>query len=820
MQLHDVSEARVTDRDRSLETVLEGSSTNGEPVVTIGRYELLRVLGRGGMGQVFEAWDTQLERRVAIKVLRSEHSDDLALREARCLARVAHPNVVGVHDVGRFESLVFIAMEFVDGADLRAWLCERPRRWMQVLDHLIAVAEGLAAVHRAGLIHGDVKPGNVLIGRDGRVRIADFGLARVRARVARPELLATVRRAVEAVESEIGGADAASSQPPPGSELGFDERPPNTAGGTRAYMAPERLTGEGDHRGHRHADQYSFCVMAWEVLFGVRPFAGNSAETILGSISANRIERGRGRPRGMPKAVEAVLRRGLSEVADERWPSVEALIAALEQARSRPRRLAVRALVLGIGVVACGLTLWGLPQTGRLDAAAAREEAEQRAQCLEHLDEVERLWGPVQRGVLEQRMMSSSVALPQRELRLVSEHLDRWVGEWTGLWARSCPVDPRVRACLVQERGRFEAVLQLLLADRGAASAAVGRALVAELGLPSACLAENWQPMSVEALGELAELTVLEHRVELAVRAGELDAAATALADLELRIASLDLEFAGESDVGSWISPLAPRSASLHVVQEAGPELLEEVARVHLARWRIRLLVAGERHAEAAVQLSGALAEADRLGLQRLRFDLLLERVRVANALGEPALDELAALSYLADSLELGPRAQAELALVSAAASGEAELAIERIDHALHELQGATRGHSELRFELFLARGQLQLSAGQPTEAIDDARVALALGTRAFVSDRTKLARAYVLLAQASARAGRCELTRDALDDLRATMRFNARPVEELGWVLDIIDSFELPVTPACERAYRDGWTLATYLSINAGGEP
>lgn len=327
-----------------------GGSPPGPPEVHLGRYHLLRAIGRGGMGQVFEAWDGQLQRRVALKVLAGVFAgdgDEQALREARCLARLSHPNVVGVHDVGCADELVFIAMELVDGPDLRRWLCERSRRWTDVLDRLIAAAHGLAAVHRAGLVHGDVKPGNVLIGADNRVRIADFGLARVRTRASSPALHDLVRRAAEAVDAELDGSPRQGPEPrAEGAALPswFDAPPP---GGTQAYMAPECFVAHGEasdpEDGHCAADQWSFCVMAWEALFGVRPFEGRDGVAMLAAIAAGRLQRGRGRPRGMPAGVEAVLRRGLSELPSQRWPSIAVLISELERAR-RPWRRVLGAL--------------------------------------------------------------------------------------------------------------------------------------------------------------------------------------------------------------------------------------------------------------------------------------------------------------------------------------------------------------------------------------------------------------------------------------------------------------------------------------------
>ncbi|MCA9718542.1 MAG: serine/threonine protein kinase, partial [Myxococcales bacterium] len=148
----------------------------------IGRYELLRPLGSGGMGMVLAARDPELERDVAVKVLHRAHAEDETrasrlLREARAIARVAHPNVVAVHDAGVHDGQVFLVMELVEGATLRGWL-ERPRSWLEIVDKLLAAGRGLAAAHAAGVVHRDFKPANVLVGRNGRPRVVDFGLAR------------------------------------------------------------------------------------------------------------------------------------------------------------------------------------------------------------------------------------------------------------------------------------------------------------------------------------------------------------------------------------------------------------------------------------------------------------------------------------------------------------------------------------------------------------------------------------------------------------------------------------------------------------------
>ncbi|MBC8071020.1 MAG: protein kinase, partial [Deltaproteobacteria bacterium] len=165
------------------------AETTGDPErlptgASIGRYRVLEVVGIGGMGIVYAAEDPELERRVAVKVLRTRadgdakaHSQRL-LREARAMAKLSHPNVIPVHDVGTWNDRVFVAMELVDGWTLKQWLTEHPRSWDSVWPVLHAAGRGLAAAHEAGFVHRDLKPDNVLVGRRGRVFVTDFGLAR------------------------------------------------------------------------------------------------------------------------------------------------------------------------------------------------------------------------------------------------------------------------------------------------------------------------------------------------------------------------------------------------------------------------------------------------------------------------------------------------------------------------------------------------------------------------------------------------------------------------------------------------------------------
>ncbi len=236
-------------RDPSAEALERGAA--------VGRYVILDRIGAGGMGVVYAAYDPELDRRVALKLLRTDRfaapGHLRLLREAKALARLTHPNVVAVHDAGTFGDQVFVAMELVEGETLRQWLEAGARSWREVLDRLLAAGRGLAAAHAAGLVHRDFKPENVLLGRDGRVRVVDFGLAKALA------------DAAEEPAAPDSGGELASPLTEWGAVLG-----------TPAYMAPEQIRGiAADAR----SDQFSFCVALYEALYGERPFGKGPRET-------------------------------------------------------------------------------------------------------------------------------------------------------------------------------------------------------------------------------------------------------------------------------------------------------------------------------------------------------------------------------------------------------------------------------------------------------------------------------------------------------------------------------------------------------------
>ncbi len=249
---------------------------------TLGRYTVLGLRGCGGMGAVYEARDPELDRHVAIKVLREDRPNetDLLRREAQVLARLVHPNIVTVHDVGTADGRVYMVIQLVGGESIDRWA--RDKTGEQIVAAFHHAGRGLAAAHAAGIVHCDFKPANVLLDSDGTVRVSDFGIAR------------------------IGDAT-------------------DMVGGTPAYMAPEQFSGVATPA----SDQYAFCAALWEVLAREPLFA----TTALDDAIDQRRYRPLPRHARVPAHIERALERGVSADPDRRFPSMTALLAALAPRR-------------------------------------------------------------------------------------------------------------------------------------------------------------------------------------------------------------------------------------------------------------------------------------------------------------------------------------------------------------------------------------------------------------------------------------------------------------------------------------------------------
>ncbi|MEM9455634.1 MAG: serine/threonine-protein kinase [Myxococcota bacterium] len=304
------------------------------PATRVDRFTLLDQLGAGGMGVVFAAYDPELDRRVALKLLRTEPSAAgntgqaaaRLQREAQAMARVSHPNVITVFEVGRVDGQIFIAMEYVAGQTLARWFGAERREVSEILGIFEQAGRGLVAAHAAGLVHRDFKPTNVMIGDDGRVRVLDFGLARP---YALAEPLQTQSELESGIESELESGIEAGTGP-----HRLLDAPLTQTGalvGTPAYMAPEQIRG---HRVDAKTDQFAFCVVLYEALYGQAPFEGRSLLTLTAAIEAGEV-REPPDDRKVPRAVRTAIERGLSVDPRARYPSLEALLAAI---RPRPKR--------------------------------------------------------------------------------------------------------------------------------------------------------------------------------------------------------------------------------------------------------------------------------------------------------------------------------------------------------------------------------------------------------------------------------------------------------------------------------------------------
>ena len=383
----------------------------------VGRFLVLDRLGAGGMGVVYAAYDPELDRKVALKFLLGRSSSggpasqERLHREAQAMARLSHPNVVGVYDVGTFDERVYVSMELVEGRTLSRWLEETTRPWREIVAMFVQAGRGLAAAHAQQLVHRDFKPDNVMVDSTGRARVMDFGLARTSA---------SLSPSVEDVP--LDGAPTEGSHP----RLAALAAKLTAAGatmGTPAYMAPEQFHArDADAR----SDQFSFCVSLWESLHGEHPFSGEGLPALMRAV----IEGNRRRPTGrhsLPRTLRRALDRGLSVDPDERYPSMAALLDDLSVGPHRRLGAVFGAggLVTALGVGA--LALWrsnGAPCTG---AAAALQE----------------VWSAQRRARVHDVILASAAPFADRTWETVGPALDAWAEEWIASHTHACEATQR-----------------------------------------------------------------------------------------------------------------------------------------------------------------------------------------------------------------------------------------------------------------------------------------------------------------------------------------------------------------------------------------
>ncbi len=375
------------------------------PGATLSRYVVRGRIGHGSMGVVYAAYDPELDRQVALKLLRPEgrHVEELRrrlLREAQAMARLSHPNVVAVHDVGTCGDGVFLALELVEGTTLADWLKE-PRAWQEVLRVFREAGQGLAAAHAAGLVHRDFKPANVLVGREGRARVTDFGLARPKNQVA------------------TSGEASASW----GSFAGQEPSALTQAGvllGTPVYMAPGQLRGEAaDER----SDQFSFCVALYEGLYRVRPFEGRTLEALEQAVNEGRV-RAPTHDTKVPAWVRRAVLRGLRGRPEERFPSMEALLAALAPRTPRQRSWAIVA-ALTVAVLGVGATRSVLSHR-------------RQVHCAQQVEQLASAWSPERRERVHAAFLATGKSYAAPAWDRLAPALDAHVSQWRALRTEAC----------------------------------------------------------------------------------------------------------------------------------------------------------------------------------------------------------------------------------------------------------------------------------------------------------------------------------------------------------------------------------------------
>nr|WP_276604726.1 serine/threonine-protein kinase [Nannocystis sp. RBIL2] len=606
---------------------MKGVTEGAEPAA-IGPFVVLRKLGEGGMGVVYAGYDVALDRKVALKLIRRSLIDRSEVRarmvrEAQAMARLSHPNVVQVYQVGEHGDGIYVAMEYVEGQTLTAWLRAEKPPWQLVLRTMIGAGRGLAAAHAAGLVHRDFKPDNVLVSKDGRPCVLDFGLVHAESSPALPLGGIDVRTSVTGLPT----ISRMSTQPsgPPFSSTGSGQTDrgdvldirltrAGKALGTPAYMSPEQHF--GDEAVGPASDQFSFGTTLYEALYGARPFPGATWEEIKREVRRG-IVPPPPRDSAVPGRIFRILVRSLAPTPDMRWQSLEHMLDALER---DPRKSMLRAA----GIVAVA----GTAAIGSYAFALSQREASM--QCKGAAAELAGVWDDARGAAAERAFVASGSPFAADTWRRVHARLDAYALAWTEGRTQACEAHAsgsqstslfdRRTACLSRRRAYLSALVDVFIAaDRSV----IENAVQAAAALPSlsscadadALLAAVAPPDDPHAAAQvetrrsqLARAAALENTgqfTEGLQLAREVGAAAQELryppltAEAALREGSLLMEMARDADAEAALSR-AMREGLVHGLDAIAAEAVAK-----------RIFVVGERQGRREVALDAeALAEA------------------------------------------------------------------------------------------------------------------------------------------------------------------------------------------------------------------
>lgn len=668
----------------------------------LGRYVVVDELGAGGMGVVYAAFDPELDRKVAIKLLHPERVADerrseartRILREAQALAKLRHPNVLTVFDVNTRGDEVFLATELVEGESLRAWLRQgRSRR--EILAAFRQAGEGLAAAHRAGVVHRDFKPANVMVGEDGRVLVVDFGLARAES-------------AEEDVSASSDSVAAAGPAPSPGAL----HQPLTRTGhqpGTPAYMAPERLSGGEPVRAT--TDQFSFCVALWEALYGQLPFPASQGGLVFDGTVPRAPERKR-----IPGRIHRLLLRGLAIDPGARFASMDDLLVELsdEPRAGRIRRLAA-AFVAAAGVLGVGWLLG--PERGLCTGGEAK---------------LREVWDAERRQEMRRAFESTGQPIAEASWQSTAAALDGYGERWIATYRQTCEA--------THVRGEQSARL---------------------LDVRMGCLEQRRRELAAlaDAFAE-ADTEVVRHAVEAAYRLTPPVACADAAAPADLS-ASLGNDRRGLAD--EIRNRLAQAEASRFIGRYAASLEVGEAAVVRareLDDWGLvaeSLLAVGKTKdsqgdadgAESA--LVDAILAAKVARHDRVAAEAFIQLVRVAGSLRrEPARAERFAGQATAELEQLGRPPVLTARLLAHTAfihytQAEYPEADRNYRRALELIRREPGGDTPQAAEILARLGQLSSATGELRAAVPLFEEALAIDERTLGRDHLEVARVLLV---------------------------------------------------------------------------
>lgn len=682
----------------------------------LGRYRVIEKIGEGGMGVVYLAHDPELNRKVAIKLLRpaphakaSDSRGRRMQREAQALARLSHPNVVAVHDVGRFEDRVFIAMQYVAGQTLGQWVRERKRTWSELRPVFVAAGRGLVAAHTAGIVHRDFKPDNVLIDEGGGVKVTDFGLARIGMDDAEFEQLQPSVSSLTTVNlNTLTGTGALV--------------------GTPAYMAPEQFRTAASTTA---SDQYSFCVALYEAVYGARPFPATAiAELAQRVLHADLPSPPRS---GVPTGVRAAILRGLARDPRQRFASMGELLAQISP-RVRWRMPAAGAA--GVGVLAA-VGIWQA-----VGVAPARV-------CPR--DSMAEAWGDGQRDKVREAFVAAGQrAYGEGVWTNIRPRLDAYALGLSDAQFAACEgagtladrgLGPLRATCLVRARQAFEAAVEVL-ADADVTTVHNAAHMVEGLRRIELCQDSDALTRPQPVGPQLHQVAVVERmqgelaRAEAMLTAGRYTDALTALDGL-----AQDVRAPGYLPLEARFLVLRGRAADLSGDSaRAVSELFEAAA----------IAAQAQDHVQAAAAWNSlafvlGVVEGDRVGAGRA--------LRQAQAAVELLDDDAARAGWLTNSASLKQ------------ADGNAASALQDLAQAreIHERLGNRAGQLAVIYN----QGAIETVAMNLDAAQGYLRESLELATSLMGQEHPEVADIYLALGQLHGRRGQHTVAKDYLSKAR-----------------------------------------------------